>query len=231
MSLAKCLLLLSLYYILVLKLALLRKEVKYLEFKESLKDFSVFSIREIKKVDPCFHRRRLNEWQDKGYIRKVIKGKYIFSDLEINENILFEISNKIHRPSYVSLEMALSYYHLIPESTYAITAVSSRRPGNYETPLTNFSYRKIKPTLFFGYKLVQNNGKWFKIAGVEKTILDYFYLNPHLVSQSDFESLRINTKAFVEQTDKEKLFTYLQRFSQKKLTKRINSFLDFIENA
>jgi len=51
------------------------------------------------------------------------------------------------------------------------------------------------------------------------------------VSQSDFESLRINTKAFVEQTDKEKLFTYLQRFSQKKLTKRINSFLDFIENA
>lgn len=100
--------------------------MKYLEFKEALKPFTLFSIREIKKVDNHFHRRRLNDWQEKGYIKKVIRGYYIFSDLELNENVLFEIANKILNPSYVSLEMALSYYRLIPESVYVITSVSSR---------------------------------------------------------------------------------------------------------
>lgn len=70
--------------------------MKYLEFREALKSFTLFSNREIKKVDDNFHRRRLNEWQEKGYIKKIIRGYYIFSDLEMNENVLFEIANKIH---------------------------------------------------------------------------------------------------------------------------------------
>ncbi|MGD2013222.1 MAG: hypothetical protein PVH37_13780 [Desulfobacterales bacterium] len=70
--------------------------MKYLEFREALQDFTIFSIDEIKKIDSRYHRRRLNNWQDKGYIKKVIKGHYISSDLVINEDILFEIANKIH---------------------------------------------------------------------------------------------------------------------------------------
>jgi len=80
------------YCILVLKIALLRNKMKYLDFKEALKDFTVFSFDEIKKIDSRFHRRRLNDWQEKGYIKKIIKGYYIFSDLKINEHILFEIA-------------------------------------------------------------------------------------------------------------------------------------------
>jgi len=205
--------------------------MKYLEFKEALKLFTVFSINEIKKIDSRFHRRRLNEWQDKGYIKKVIKGYYIFSDLELNESVLFEIANKIHRPSYVSFEMALSYYDLIPESVYAITSVSSRRPYKYSTPLAEFIYRSIKPHLFFGYNLINYNSKCFKIATLEKAILDYFYINPHLKTHSDFDSLRINARSFWEQIDEKKLFSFIEKFSQKRLTKRINSFLEFMKNV
>ena len=205
--------------------------MKYLEFKEALQDFTIFSINEIKKIDSRFHRRRLNDWQDKGYIIKVVKGHYIFSDLIINEDILFEIANKIHRPSYVSFEMALSYYHLIPESTYAITSVSSRRPCTYETTLAAFLYRKIKPALFFGYELVENQGKCFKIASPEKAILDYFYMNPHLNSLSDFNSLRIDVSSFEERISEEKMHYFLTKFSQKKLSKRIHLFWNYMKNA
>ena len=205
--------------------------MKFVEFKESLKAYTVFSIHEIEKIDNRFHRRRLNDWQEKGYIKKVIKGYYVFSDLDLNENILFEIANKIHRPAYVSLEMVLSYYHLIPESVYAITSVSSRRPSRYETPLADFIYRKIKPGLYFGYKLVKSNGGWFKIARLEKAILDYLYINPHLTTPEDFESLRLNVSIFRAQIDKQRLCVYLDKFSQKKLAKRINLLLDFIQNA
>ena len=205
--------------------------MKYLEFKEALQGFTVFSINEIRKVDHRFHRRRLNEWQEKGYLTKIIKGYYIFSDVEINENILFEIANKIHRPSYVSLEMAFAYYRLIPESAYAITSISSRRPGRYETPIAAFSYRKVKQDLFFGYDLVDILGKRFRMASPGKAILDYFYMNPHLNSASDFESLRIDSSAFWEQVDEKQLLGFLERMSQKRLTQRIHSFLEHMKNA
>ena len=95
--------------------------MQYIELKNGLKDFTVFSVSEIRKIDPHFHRRRLNEWQDKGYIKKIIRGYYIFSDLKLSEEVLFEMANRIYAPSYVSFEMAISYYHLIPESVYGIT--------------------------------------------------------------------------------------------------------------
>lgn len=205
--------------------------MKYLDFKEALKDFTVFSLVEIKKIDSRFHRRRLNDWQEKGYIKKIIKGYYIFSDLKIDENILFEIANKIHRPSCVSLEMALSYYHLIPESIYAITSVSSRRPGKYETPAAVFTYKRIKPALFFGYELVENQGRRYKIAAPEKAVLDYFYLNPHLNSASDFDGLRIDVDSFQARIDEAKLNSFLERFSQRRLSKRVRSFFEYIKHA
>lgn len=200
----------------------------FLEFRRTFQNYTIFSVNEIRKIDPVFHRARLNDWQDKGYITKIRKGYYIFSDLDIDEGVLFEIANRIHSPSYVSLEMALSYYHLIPESVYAITSVCSRKPFRYQTPVGIFIYRKIKPILFFGYEVVEHRKKQFKIATPEKTILDYFYINPHLRSPDDFASLRIDVDVFDERIDVGRLRRFLQKFGQKSLEKRIDSFLDFL---
>ena len=202
--------------------------MNYLKFKEALNGFTVFSINEIKKIDNNFHRRRLNDWQDKGYIKKVIRGYYIFSDLALNENVLFEIANKIHSPAYVSLEMALAYYRLIPESVYGITSVSTRKTCKYFTQIGEFSFRKIKPALFFGYNIVGYNGKSYKIASIEKAILDYFYFNPHI---QEFDSLRINAESFWEQLNEQTLYTYLEKFSQKRLSRTMNQFLEYMKNA
>ncbi|MDI6736880.1 MAG: hypothetical protein QME42_11945, partial [bacterium] len=76
--------------------------MRFIELKESLRGFTIFSLLDIKMIDSNFHRRRLNEWQDKGYIKKIIKGYYIFSDLELSEHLLFEIANRIYSPSYIS---------------------------------------------------------------------------------------------------------------------------------
>jgi len=101
--------------------------MQFLELKKNLKDFMIFSKRDIEKMDQSFHNQRLSEWQKKGYIKMIRRGYYIFSDLEINESILFLIANKIYSPSYVSLEMAFSYYNLIPESVYSVTSVTTEK--------------------------------------------------------------------------------------------------------
>lgn len=205
--------------------------MQYIELKKMLKDFTIFSLNDIRSIDSSFFRTRLSEWQEKGYIRKVTKGYYIFSDLELSENVLFEIANRIYSPSYISFEMALSYYHLIPESVYEITSVSTRRTYNFKTPIAEFSYRTLSPQLFFGYDLVKYNNKYFKIARIEKAILDYFYINSHLNQKGDFESLRINRDMFFKQVKEEKLYEFTDRFSKKTLARRIESFWEFIKNA
>jgi len=202
--------------------------MQFLQLKESLRDFTIFSLRDARKIDLRFHRRRLNEWQDKGYIRKVIRGYYVFSDLKLDENVFFDIANKIYKPSYISLEMALSYYHLIPESVYKVTSVSTRRTYAFKTSLAEFNYRTVKPQLFFGYTILRYNGKSFKIACVEKAILDYFYFNNNLRSISDFRSLRINKDMFFEQVDKDRLYEMLERVKQHRLERRIKSFWEFM---
>lgn len=204
--------------------------MQYLELKNHFKNFVVFSLRDIRKIEPAFYRQRLSEWQKKGYIKKVINEYYIFSDLEINELVLFIIANKICDPSYVSLEMALSYYGLIPESVYAITSVTSRKTHIFDSALGNFHYRKISPKLMFGYRLEKYGKRVFKIAEIEKAFLDYFYLNAHIKTNDDFFELRINSEIFLERVDRAKLKRYLEQFSNQSLKKRIDNFLNFINN-
>ena len=201
--------------------------MQYLKLKEQLKDFIVFSIGEIQKIYPAFHKQRLSEWQKKGYLKKIINEYYIFSDLDINESALFVIANNIYQPSYISLETALSHYHLIPESVYAITSTTSRITRNFNTKVAQFIFRKIKPELMFGYKLIRYKNQNFKIAEIEKAILDYFYINAGLKKDSDFQGLRINSRSFKEQVDMKKFANYLKQFHNKALKKRVNKFLEF----
>jgi len=205
--------------------------MKFLELKSELRDFTIFSLNEIKNIEPDFHRRRLNEWQDKDYIIKVVRGYYIFSDLKLNEEILFKIANRIYLPSYVSLESALSYYHLIPESIYGITSISTRKTYHFVTSIGEFIYRSLKPSLFFGYDLIKFQEKYLKMASIEKVLLDYFYLHSDIETGQDFDSLRINKEMFFNQISHPKLMKFLEKFNQKKLTGRMNRFWSYMKNA
>ena len=206
--------------------------MKYIEFRESMgRAFTVFSLADIRQADPAFHRRRLNEWQEKGYIRKVIKGYYIFSGLARDEKVLFEIANRIYAPSYISFEMALAYYHLIPESVYGITSASTRKTMGFPTALGEFTYRAVQPKLYFGFEYVPSHGRYCKIASPEKALLDYFYLNPELDDAQKFEGLRVNRAELFKAVDRGKMNSYLSAYAQKSLKKRVAAFWEYIKHA
>ena len=205
--------------------------MQYIKLKEELKKYTVFSLKDIKKIDPKFARARLNEWQKKEYIKKIIKNFYVFTDIMFNEQTLFEIANRIYCQSYISLETALSYYNLIPESVYNTTSVSTKRTYTFDTEIGQFIYRKMKPSIFFGYKLLEYGDKKIKIASIEKTILDFLYLNSAINSVAAMESIRFNKEEFLSNTDKNKFDDYLLLFNNKQLSKRVKVFWEFIYNA
>ncbi|MCL6087016.1 MAG: hypothetical protein M1475_01265 [Actinobacteria bacterium] len=199
--------------------------------RENLKNFTLFTLNDIKKIDPDFGRSRLNEWQEKGYIKKIIKNHYIFSDLEINDVVLFEIANRIYAPSYVSLEMALSYYNLIPESVYIVTSVSTRRTYSFSTDIGTFSYRNIRANAFFGYNIIKNKDKYYKIACPEKAVLDFLYYRSDFDNDIDIESIRINAEEFKEVINKKKFEEYLKIINNRGLSKRSKILWEHVNNA
>ncbi len=205
--------------------------MNFIKFKENLGNFGVISLSDIQKVDPAFHRRRLNEWQSKGYIKKILRGYYLFSDITLNELRLFEIANKIYTPSYISLESAFSYYGLIPESVYGITSISTRKTNTFNTPAASFIYHSVKSHLFWGYEIKNTDHTCFKIAVPEKALLDFFYLNPDIQDQNAYESLRMNKERFFKIIKPRKLSFLLKKFNQKHLKSRIHAFWEAMQHA
>ena len=205
--------------------------MQYIELKEQLKNFKIFNLNDIRKIEEDFDLRRLNEWQKKNYIKKIRQGFYIFSDLEIDEQALFIIANRIHEPSYISLEMALSFYGLIPEAVYGITSVTSQKTRTIKTPIGGFTYRHLKPELLFGYELRECDGHHYRMAETEKAVLDYLYFNSKIKDEESFMGARFNTDEFKKRVNMEKFNKYLAAFNNKALAKRVKKFLTYIEHA
>lgn len=196
--------------------------MNYFEFERSFRDFVVFSLSDIRTLYGNFDRRRLTEWQNKGYIRKIINGFYVFVDRKLKDDDLILIGSRIYNPAYISFETALSRYGLIPETVYGITCATTRKTNQFKTSIGAFTYRTIVPRLFFGYRILPQGGR---IAYMEKSLLDYFYGNSDVSTPEDFDSRRFNKEVFLELLDKAKLSKYLGRFNQKRLSTRITDFV------
>jgi predicted transcriptional regulator of viral defense system len=215
----------------LLFLTKIRNNLTFLEFRNALITFKVFSIGDAKKLFPTLDTRRLVEWQHKGYIQKLVNKWYLFTEIPIDEILLFRISNCIYRPSYISLESALSYHNLIPEGVYSQQAITTRKTIAYQTPVGSFNYRSVKSSLFFGYEIVQKDSLPVLIAGVEKALLDYLYLSASLKTFKDIEALRFNYTELQAQVDWSKLDKYALLFDSKTLDKRIATVKKLISHA
>jgi len=201
--------------------------MNYHELEKALNYFSVFSITDIRKRFPGFDSRRLVEWQQKGYISKIKRGYYCFSDRSRGEKFLHFAANKIYSPSYISFESALSYYNLIPESVFTITSATTKNTADYSTPVGNFSYKHIKPVLFFGYKLLKEKDFVVKIAEPEKVLLDFFHINK-MNEKEEFEEMRFNEIVVKEIINFEKLRKYQRIFNSKIIDNRLDMFIQLI---
>lgn len=212
----------SFYFLFLLNITNVRNRIDYISFEKKLTPLGIFRLNDVLKLYPHFDSRRLNEWQKKGYITKLINGIYIFNSIKIDESILFQIANTLSNPSYVSLETALSYYQLIPEQSFTITSVRTIKSNIYETPKGSFWYRSIKPSLFFGYQIIPSKYRPISIADPEKSLLDLLYFRSDLDNEESIEAFRWNISRGL--INWQKMDKYLQVFNSNALNKRVQIF-------
>ena len=176
------------------------------------KGFSLFTPKEFERifdVSESATQKFIHIHTKKKFFTKIRNGIYALTEKRPN---LYFIANKIYTPSYVSLETALSYYGIIPETVYGITSIATKAKREFEAFGINFSYTRIKKVAFQGYTTQQEDGKTFFIAEPEKALADYLYLvSLGKRSWNDrFETKKISM---------EKLEKYLNLFDRPKLKK------------
>ncbi len=107
----------------------------------------------------------------------------------------FELAQYIDGPSYISLESALNYHHLIPEAVYTTTSAMGKRSKEFATPLGIFSYRPVPlEELYTEVELIEENGYKFFMAKPWKAICDYVfcYKKDWISLEPLLNNLRIN---------------------------------------
>ncbi|MHB1322904.1 MAG: type IV toxin-antitoxin system AbiEi family antitoxin domain-containing protein [Coriobacteriia bacterium] len=145
-------------------------------------------------IDEVDLGRQLSRWVASGKLLQLRRGVYALAgQYRSRPPRHFEIANLLERPSYVSLESALSYHGVIPETVFVTTSVTTARAGEFDTPLGRYGYRHVAPALFWGYVTVTIGGAEVLVARPEKALLDLIYLRPGGDKPAFLEELRLDT--------------------------------------
>ena len=107
------------------------------------------------------------------------RGLYCLSDRYARGRINpLELAQRIHGPSYVSLETALSHHGWIPEAVQAVTSVALGRSRTFNTPVGLFSFTRVPQRRFLSgvrRTSVEGGGAFF-LATPLKALADHVYV-------------------------------------------------------
>ena len=113
-----------------------------------------------------------------GEVLRICRGLYCLDKRYLrNQMNPLELAQRIHGPSYISLESGLSYHGWIPEAVYAVTNASMERSRSFATPLGIFSFTRIPQSQFYAgvNRIETENGGSFFMAEPLKALADYVY--------------------------------------------------------
>jgi predicted transcriptional regulator of viral defense system len=196
--------------------------MNYLELKSKFFGLGCFSIHQVYAWSPGFDRNNFVRWNRKGLLIRLRQGYYAFPEYRNMPGFGYYFANRIYQPSYISLQMALSFYGMIPEAVVQYSSVSSLKTMSFSNPIGEFSYMKMQDKLIFGYELkMLQEGISFKLACPEKALLDLLYLYPFYNTRQEIEELRFDEDFMQGQLDWQKLLEYSVRFKNKALDQRI----------
>lgn len=116
------------------------------------------------------------------------RNLYILSDNwgRLTNDELFQISNLLQTPSYISFTTALEYYGITTQlQNNFIEAAVIKRTRMYEIKQNIFNFTKIAENRFFEFE--KNNG--FFMAKPEKAFVDALYLSSLGLYSIDMEAI------------------------------------------
>lgn len=171
-------------------------------------------------------QKQLSRWTTADKINQLRRGLYTLAEpYRQKDPHPFLIANHLISPSYVSMQSALAYYDLIPESVPQVLSVTSKfRSKLIETPLGTYRFHHVNQHFFTGFQLVQVIGEQSVfLARPEKALLDLIYLTKQGYSRAFLETLRLQN---LDQLDLDWMQETVDYLGSSKLFKAVDNLQD-----
>lgn len=184
--------------------------MKLIEIQKTLKNSGllIFTTHQFKRATGLSWtgaRKFLLRYTRHGLFWQLKRGLYTLRESGVP---LWLVANRLYAPSYISLDSALSYYGLIPETVYAVTSITPKTTREFMACETLFVYRSIQAKTYQGYHPIILEGQTILIAEPEKALADTLYF-VHLGKKE------LNERLSIRKINKAKLHTYLKLFERK----------------
>jgi len=175
----------------------------------------------------------LHRYEKRGKLLRLKKGIYTTTayvermrnrgELETFTDFL---ANFLYSPSYLSLETILYRHNLLTEIPVNLTSVSKNKTAIFTNKLSNFIYHKMKPSLFCGFELSEENGFSIMRATKAKAMFDFLYLRKNILPNKEaVRELRLNVEN-LSRDDIKELNKYVTLEGSKKIKIILSYLLD-----
>ncbi len=110
----------------------------------------------------------------KGELIRIRRGVYCLGNAWQRTSLnLFALAHRCYSPSYISLESALSFHHLIPEAVYVTSSLCLKRSMDFHSPVGVFSYTRHSRFTMKGVERVMMGNLPVLMAKPATAIVDY----------------------------------------------------------
>lgn len=153
---------------------------------EELKKFGVVPL-DVGVLETLFTsykhpQKKITNLEQNGALIRLKRGLYVISQKVSGQLLSVElIANHLYGPSYVSMQAALRYYGLIPESVHTTTSLTFKTAKIYENSIGRFEYIHCPVDYYpIGIRQVTENDFAYLIASPEKALCDLIVYTPKL---------------------------------------------------
>jgi predicted transcriptional regulator of viral defense system len=208
--------------------------MKFHELLNLLDDIPVFESAFLiaGNVKPDSIRLQLARWTKGGKLYQLRRGLYaIAPPYQKVKPHSFVIANLMQRASYVSLQSALAFHGLIPDTVHGTLSITAGRPECLETPLGDFEFRHVKREVLHGYRMMDllssKPGQQALVATPEKALLDLVYLQPGSDKPNYLTELRLQN---LERLNITEIYRQAEIFKSPKLLRAADVIAHLAQN-
>lgn len=159
-------------------------------------------------------KKRVYELKKNGWLIPLRRGLYFISDISSRGFVNISpvvIASAFNKDSYISLDSALNHYGLFEQMLRTVSSVTNLKSKKYVFQKNTYRYLKINKKLYFGFKTENIEGRYAKVADLEKVILDYLYFKNDTYS---IDLLLEKLQKAKDRIDFKKLFIYARKFPE-----------------
>lgn len=195
---------------------LIMNQVKNLQKLATLSYFDKNTLSQFMEMSDNSLYSNIKRWLKKGDLIALKKGLYVTSDyirsLKTTKTYSEFIANKLREPSYLSMETVLQRHNMLTEAVFGWTSVTLKSKRIYKNRLGAFVYRNIKPVLFTGFEIRNEDGFDVRVARKAKALFDFLYFKLFkikVITPDILDSFRLNFDGF-SKTDLKEFAGYCQ---------------------